>query len=671
MAFNFSGLAKSISGAIDSVTSLFTPAQGEYAPTYDAVGVTNKVDRANWVKSLPYEFRVVNSKNEDVAGFKSIPLPIAPSDITQDEMPSIKVKATQNGSVTNHGGIRFRDLVIKGTTGVFPNKGFGGATTGGRAPLRPTSLEYRSGYESFQILRNYFRAYYHFKKSGTPTAKDARLIFRNFKDGEDLVVELLKFSMVRSSTKPFMYDYALNFRVVGPAAELSAGDSLDIFQQIDKALNTGLEAIETARSTFLAATDILKQIESTYEQALMEPLRKAALAIKAFRGLSTSLADLGPNLSATTLSAGDMLAVLTQGGSPGERGDSQKTSRAAIKALGPKQLEIDYSQLPRSAQLALQKELVAASNIPREVFEEAIVEITRIRDNAADKFNLGDDTYNEQSDRISTVEVDSDKTPTDSEFLLLAGFSQAIQGLTAILSSRELFPISFNAIIEDINEEFNDALGLQVPEAVKELILPASMDLERLALQELGDSRRWIEIAELNRLKPPYIIQDISDTTENVVHPGERILIPQPIVNGFGETVTLKERFINKNMSALERNLGIDVKLTDDFDFDMSNVNDVNLVRGKDNAAQAIGLKIAYEKGDLVKHPTLGVGIEIGKKGLTVNEIRDRMVQSFSQDPRFDKITNLLVQRENNVLEMTFEVLFKNVDVPIPLTLRL
>jgi hypothetical protein len=167
------------------------------------------------------------------------------------------------------------------------------------------------------------------------------------------------------------------------------------------------------------------------------------------------------------------------------------------------------------------------------------------------------------------------------------------------------------------------------------------------------------------------VIQDMSDTTENVVHPGDKILIPQPLIEGFGSTPTVKERYINEDLNAVERNLGIDLKATEEFDLDLGNRGDLEIVRGAENAAQAVMLKLSYDQGELLEHPELGVGIQVGKKVPDLGEIQTNLVKTLSADPRFSAVENLQLVRDNSALSINFLLRVKNVDTPIPVTLRI
>lgn len=709
MAVNLSGLVKDIEQSLSSLGNTFfnkdsNLSEGFHPETTGIKKVLNEIDKSNWSKSLPYVFAVVDGSNKRLDQFGDFPLPINPSDLSQEEIPAIKIKKTQGGTIIQNGGIRYGTLQISGTTGVHPNRGAGGASLKtGNANFAPDTLRTKSGHFVFLQLRNWFKAYYQYKAQQIPGQNqrgDARLIFKNFKDGEFLIIELKKFTMKRSAARKTLYDYVIDCEILGRAAFVKPSPAGGIYgtrDNFDSVMNSAHNAIDSARGVFLRSQDILRQIESTYEQSVVEPMRKAALAVKAFLGIGTVAADLSNRAIRNTVSAAAALGFLTGikkqqdeakvSGSVDSRVTgislpSDLTQAAAtqgpnailnISRSGEGLMAIDSAEFPLAAQTSLAEEQSEALELQRSYFEAAIEELKRVRDNAADHFNLGDATFDAQFNRTVTTQVDPNKTVTDREFELLAGFESAIEGLYFLLSTTALFKSAYSQRISAVRDQFSAGeLEFILSEAaVQEVILDKDVDLENLALRYLGNAGRWVEIVELNDLKPPYIIQDQSDTTANVKHPGEKILIPKPLVDGFGNAPVVKDRFINSDLSAIEKNLGIDVKLTSEFDFALGNRGDLEVVRGTDNAAQAIVLKLHLEPGDLEDHPTLGVGTTPGTKVPTVTDIKTRLVQTLTADPRFEKVENLQILNKNSELRIKFDLKLKDVDVPVPVDLKL
>ena len=711
MAFsNLAGLAQNISSSIVNPDGTFNnPFRKRTLNLYpDNGGIARVVQdvkelEGNWNESFPYSFSVENPGfgNE---GFAEFSLPLNPQELQQKEKFAIKMKATQGGTAINHNGNKYKDLVISGTTGIHPFRGAGGASSRtGKAIGQPDDLKHSSGYAVFLHLRNYFKAYYEWKKLNPGELfRTAQLQFNNYKDGEFLKVELLDFDMKKSASQgPRLYNYTITMRVLGVASKPQAAPVAGFFQALAKAdeiINTAVDYIDTARGIFLRSSDILNQISSTYESTLMGPLRKAALAGKAFTGLTNTLADFGPGLIKTTVSAGTALAILLrlkkqkqdEGNDPefdprlralslpnnpeqavGRQGNEVLTDlNGGIGEGADASLAISLDDLQPSSLAAFDKDVEDALNQPREAYVDAIAEIAKLEADANDKFNLGDDFFDQINDRTKTLEGDVGKIVTDREFEVLFGFSQALKGMRLMISTNALFKSGYANRIADTQEKFDNQLNILAQSAVKEVDLGRNIDLERLALTELGNSNRWVEIAELNDLKPPYIIQDRSDVRPNVLYPGDTILIPQPIINGFGTTPQVKELAFLEGLNAAQKNLGIDIALTEDFDIELTNFNDFAIKYGIDNAIQAILIKLNLGQGDLLDHPTIGSGLIVGTKGSPVNVMRRQIFNTLSDDPRFDKVTDLQVVRENSTIFINFNAFIKNVDTPVPVALK-
>jgi hypothetical protein len=701
MAFNISGLINNISNSVSNLISSLT---GTKAGTYlypnneFTKQALTTVNPENWLKlPFPYSFDVLNTVSNDFGqgngGFKEFQLPLAPTKINQVEHFAVSIKPTQGGTVVSHSGNKYKTLTISGTTGQQPFRGAGGVEKStGNAIFQPDEFKYKSGYEVFLHLRNYFKAYYEFKKNarGDGGAQNLRLVFKNYKDGEFLIVELLDFQMDRQAGRPFLYDYNMSFKVLGHFSFTNKDDNIDEFS---KKLAQASAIADKARGVFLRSQDILRQIESTYESTVLEPVRKTSLAIKAFQGIGPTAMDMGNRIIRKTVTSLAALGILgkmegfkasvangTSVSSTALDNTTLPSNSKTAATLSPADTVIGLNEglsllapedFPETTQLELQQEMTDVQTLPRSFYEDALADLQRIKNNAEDFFGLGSSTYDALFDRTSTVTADTSKVITDEEFDLLEAFNLAIRAMQNVLASDTLFKSNFDARIQTILTSFENQIALQALPAVQQIIMPGNTDLEKLAQIYLNSSSRWVEIAELNDLRAPYVIQDMSDTTSNVVHPGDTILIPINPTNGFSKLPEGKEITSGPSLSELERSLGTDLKLTDDFDLALGNNGDLQIVRGADNVAQAVVLKLAYEPGEVMRSPGLGVGLGVGKKFPPIGEIKDNLIRSLTQDPRIDKIENLRLERNNSELRLSFDLKIKQIDIPVPVVIKI
>jgi hypothetical protein len=684
-------ITQSVEGLIADITGKSKEiSDGKYPNTKGVEAILSTIDASNWLKlSFPYTFSVVSIDGGSDNPFTDFPLPLAPSSLKQTEEFAISIRPTQGGTTTTHSGNRYKTLNIKGTTGIAPNRGAGGAKRKtGEAIFQPKQLRYLSGYEVFLRLRNWFRAYYEYKKVAGSDAKGLRLVFKNYKDGEFLIVELLKFDMDRQAARSFLYDYELEFKVI---SHLSFEELINKTTGFEDVLNTVVDTIDTARGVFLRSQDIIRQVESTYESIVVEPLRKTSLAVKALLGIPTVAGDMGNKAIKNTVSAAAALAILLGlksqqdenkvSGSldprlaaavlPNDLSSAAQTQGAgAITGLNEALMAMDPSVFPEATQNALLQELIDAQKLPRSFYLKTLEDLNRIKQNAEDFFNLGDAQYDALFDRTATLSAPFTKVITAAELDMLNAFNEAMASIRLLLSTEDLFKSSFDARIQDMINRFSGNIELFAEAAVRQIKYESGLTLERMAQREFGDSSRWGEIVEVNGLKAPYITNDLSDTRDNILKPGDTVLIPTAIRNGFSQVPPAKEIKTTKGLSELERSLGTDLKLTKDFDLSISNSGDLEVVSGVNNMAQAVLIKLGYEKGEVMRYPEMGAGVVPGIKFPPIESIKDGLTNTLLQDNRIQGIEDLSIIRDGSAIYLTFNLRIKQVDIPVPIRIK-
>lgn len=708
MALGITDLINNIVGSVEGLVGDILGTGDKSIPNYhrdstDFKGVQSQVRPENWNKlSFPYTFSVVNLGNtatpagtitatDGSGGFQDFPLPLAPQSITQSESPAIDITPTQGGTTTNHSGNRYKTLTIKGTTGIAPFRGDGGVNAqNGEAIFQPKQLKYKSGYEVFLHLRNWLRTYYEYKRKLPQGARDLRLLFKNYKDGEFLIVELENFTMDRQAGKSFLYDYSIEFRVLSHFQ--FANPNASLLQQIENGIENVLNKITLARGVFLRSQGILRQIEATYNNTVLEPLRQATLAVKALQGVGIVAGDVSDQIVKNTVSQANTLAIALGIQSqqnqnkvdglldpriaaivlPKDLKNAVKVSGAGlITSFGEGLMALDPGIFPPKT---LELSAVEQSNsldLPRSFYETAIDNLNRVKRNAEDFFNLGSAEYNALFHRTATLNADFDTVVTDAQYDLMFAFNQALLGLYLLLTTQDLFKSSFDERIADMNARFDGNIQLIANQAVQQIKIPQGMTIERLAQKLLGDSLRWGEIAEVNNLKSPYISEDVNESRDGVLKPGDNILIPIPVTNGFSRVPTGKDNKLTVNMSELEKSLGVDLKIDADFDLILTSSGDLEITAGADNMGQAVIIKLSYEPGELIRYPELGAGILIGTKFPAIGDIKDGVTNTLLQDSRVEQIIDPAILRDGDALTLTFTLKIKNVDIPIPIRIKL
>jgi len=126
------------------------------------------------------------------------------------------------------------------------------------------------------------------------------------------------------------------------------------------------------------------------------------------------------------------------------------------------------------------------------------------------------------------------------------------------------------------------------------------------------------------------------------------------------------DNHLTKTMTEFEKSLGVDLKLTPDGDLELSNLNDIKLVSGAANAAQAIFIKLNIEPGALVYHPDIGTNLQVGNKTKNALAIKVQVLNSLLKDPRFSNVdANINVL--GDIVLVDLRVTLANTGIEVPL----
>lgn len=748
--------------------------------------------------------------------FSDFALPITPQEITQVENFAKTIKPTQGGTVLQHGGNRYKDLVISGHTGVAPFRGITGVNTlTGAALLQPDELKYRSGYEVFIHFRNWMKSYEQTKASpGNSEITDPsklRMIFKNYKDWEFLIVEPLKFTMKKDASKPLLYNYTIQFMVLGHYEMPTV--TPNILDDIDNAIKKVSAVLDGTRAVFNKLSDVIRSTANTID-TFNEDLRKVNLAVKAAVGVKLTASDMSNRIESDFISEQDALKLTLKIGTvtgtlanPAtiaslERAGVDMTSirlTGSAEQVSQQQIAISQGQLgsgnpkqdflnakaqlgsliskigiedyPVRAQQELASEQAQATTVSRQTIETVLANGIKLRDQFADSIQLGDPTYDQIFGVTSTSSTFTTLSDFDKQIEALYAFSQSIQALQDLLASDKLFDINSSKYGQSSAASSYVTLGTGVfsfpnPEAgVKEGIVPFGATLEDIALVEFGNVSRWTELAELNGLKYPYIdstgvsgspinlilnsesfynptqIQNLSAgnkfliptsptpagawisqagniatfnggtvstvsnwlfqypdqnmtvkiqdsnvykqfngtwsaidfseiQTSEVLKPGDLIKIPvtqRPADSTIARGP--RDNNVTNGLSSSEKALGVDLKLTNTGDLTLTPQGDIDLSFGINNAAQAIILKLAYERGELKDYPSLGTNLKIGGKITDIGQIRTQIVTTLLQDSRIVDVKNVNLLQSGSSISVTFDVYLNNVQDPVPIVI--
>lgn len=530
-------------------------------PLFDArVGGSVQLDRAKWTgnakgRKVRYGFAVLtldqvrnNTPNQTEVYYLDIP----PQSIIQKEIFANNISATRKGIIVETEGVVFKDILIQGTTGVFPGERGGSNTpqsnlfTDPFSPPTPpqgvdpatgtsrkSGVATISGYEEFLRLRQFFLRY---AQQKVETDGDRFLIFINEKDNQSLIVEPMEFTMERDKRSPMTYNYRINMKAIGDLNALfqgldddegSPGGIIGFLEDVGNLSANVSATIQQGRAVINQSTRLIQRLTQAADQTINQPLQQIQFAMEDLRdGLATAIAlpeILIRNTNAAVLGIRENfeeIQTLVAAGPPKPKPGEASTSQS--------QSEINQEfQITRDTVERIQTDNKVP--LPRSFFQNARSSNQGLSDNLADFTGLGDPLYDSIKGRTSTIQPDPLKVVSDDEFLLLGALNRNNQALNLSIASNAAFESDAEQAFAQASAPFvntdlppNLNFGVTKPEFVKEITIQGGDTLERIAQREHGDPLRWVQIAVLNNLKPPYIAPVAGD---NVKTFGDKILV--------------------------------------------------------------------------------------------------------------------------------------------------
>jgi len=561
MAFGIGNLGQIVSNFTESLNQIFSGAgstnvpktgrvSGYFRPEYGGSG--REFPAKNWVgntrnvtdkaQKLRYGFAVVSASV--VSGGTPISfysesnpavyyLDIAPQQITQRENFATNISATRKGIIVESEGVVFKDITIKGTTGVFPGErgSFNGPQSqifsGGNLTAPPaepagvsddglsrnSNVKVVTGYQEFLMLRQFFLKYAYDKgvKNG-----DLFMVFINEKDNQALLVEPLSFVMDRNSKRPMEYFYTIEMKAIGSFNTLftqpSPPTDTDIFQKIGN-ISANLSAgIGQVRAAINVTSSSLQKTFQAIDQTVNGPLRQVQFALQDLSdGISTVL-SLPTILSRNFTSTIAGIRENANNISTSLGFNNSADSKAAAAETTQQNLVLDH--INNDSRVSM----------PREFVADTRDQLRSLTDDLADAFNLSDPLYNEILGRIPTNVPGPLKVVSDEEFLLLGNMQNMTDSLNQVLATNDAFQTEVETTYQEVKTAFGPSLiDITPPATVRQVRIQRNDTLERLAVRELGDAVRWTEIVILNKLKPPYIDENGGDSVKK---PGDTLLVP-------------------------------------------------------------------------------------------------------------------------------------------------
>jgi len=313
--------------------------------------------------------------------------------------------------------------------------------------------------------------------------------------------------------------------------------------------------------------------------------------------------------------------------------------------------------------------LTTVMNLPRRFLKDLKNQITEIGDKFSDIKGVDTTSYNSFKGRTVVNLPETERELTYEEWRVLNAMKNANIGLELLSFNNEHFSQTNNDTIDDINEIYGIDGLVQKSNSSVSIQIQENDTVQDIAARILGDADRYKELIVLNNLKYPYIAETRGD---GVLAYTDTILVPRQTVldDTIKNIYSNIDYAITNELTQSEKNLGVDIALTNNKDLAVTNTNDYDLIAGVSVVLQTIGIRLGTNKGAYRLHTQFGVGLGIGEKNiLAATLIKNEVEQQLLADTRIQPGSTVLVNINGNTINVTVNARIKNIGQTLPLQL--
>lgn len=298
--------------------------------------------------------------------------PVTPSSLSVSDSYAINLQPTNRGIVEDHSGLRFKQINLSGSFGIWPQrpsldgeiKGpptiiqsiFGGTIeaakrigenasrlgrvlSGGhanapKAAEKPSgNSQYTTGYYQAQMLQQFFERYSQAKKD--PANKGWRLVFNMPKQNQSFVVKPENFQLSQNAQRPAEYNYSINLKAWKRIDIKNLSDDADspLSALSPNFFQSFVSTIAETRRLLSSSINLIKAVRGDVQKPLTA-LRQAALAVKDLGNLVFTVADLPSQIIGDIqYSVMDSVKLASNAFTRGPDGTAVGTSATGVSAI--------------------------------------------------------------------------------------------------------------------------------------------------------------------------------------------------------------------------------------------------------------------------------------------------------------------------------------------------
>lgn len=580
------------------------------AATYTSFGRDDRY----W-KDLGYAFQLHGPAPGQVELFTLV---LAPTRYDKRLPNAAEIRPSQDGgTMSEEHGFVLGELTIEGHTGVSPRS----------VPEIPVPL---SGQAHFKRLQDHCYLKYCELKADPLTTNKVFLTFHSFKDDEHFVVVPRTFGLKRTADKRPFYPYEFQLAIVGDAKSYvpKAAEDDPVLAAVREAVTTIAAAVGEMHAFLIETVPYFDQIEGAY--ARVESVGEVAQSgVGVLREIPGSIERIA--------------------------GRASEFVRGASKLV-----KLPYEQVLATMQ--------------------SLDSVIRVMDEAADLPKETVQSFRRLVDALEALATYPEKfrksfSDAAEDFLALAAGPSALpQGE---IDAAEASTVTQAAQLAGTGPAPGDAERIRAGAYVQRRTFPRYQGfreyvvmvddlLATIAAREMGDARRWIDIALANDLRAPYIS---SSGFPDTVGPGDTILIPTLRSNAEIENVRSSgnsalgasqyDEMLGRDWMLIPHENGWQVTWA--LEAAGGNV-DLSTVAGMPNMEQAIETILNTVRGTCPMFMQLGYVDVVGKAGTLdrVFEAQLRITEALLRDPRIENVRVPRFHAEKDTVSAEVETTLKN-----------
>lgn len=584
-----------------------------------------------WAQSPRWVFRLRSPRSErgvcGKAGEALFPLPINP-DRFEYTLPFANELTPQQegGVVVEDTGIVIATITMSATTGFKLrrnraqfNAGTGGKFTGFLADCGSVSGQDVSGQMAFWILASKCFEGYSSLKADPETSHKSTMELYIPKETLALEVVPKVFTLTRqASSERVTYRYNITLEVIGEAENLPLSlleDEEDIFDQL-------VDTITTMRDT-------LQQVAATVDDltAAADQLRRVW---QGFAGFIDDIATIHRSCTAFVTGVRSFVDI----------------PRAFIQAVGDlaedtATLFADTSTLPAD---------VAQSFMTLGDYMDCI--LVASRDHFKNAWKDVADTYTKRTTPRFSADVTDDDEKDELE-----DTADAAAAANGTMTADQVYGRKFLPGDQRRSQQGETGRRLKTNDynGFIEKLVGQGDSLAGIAAREIGDARKWPDLALINNLSPPYITS--GPKLPGTLQPGSRIIIPVNKPVQPAQVLTTGNPEIGGSQA--DAHLGVDFEFIQiskgqwgwKIDATHGSVDGVK-TRGIGNLAQGLGSRLRTERGTNILYPSIGLERLVGVNQLEnpATQAQLRVRQQILADPRVDRFVSANFREEKDAV---------------------